>query len=182
MAVFVSFIRGINVGGNKMIRMDALKAIHESLGCKSVRTHLQSGNVVFEAPKADPKRIEKAIEKAAGMDVRVVVRTPAELRRAIERNPFPEEARSDPSHLVVIFLEAEPEKSAAKALVDFAGALEGPEKAKLFGSDLYVYYGANMARSKLSNAVIEKKLGVAGTARNWNTVAKMLEMAESLEG
>jgi uncharacterized protein (DUF1697 family) len=174
MTGFVAMLRGINVGGNNMVKMDALKAIHESLGFKSVRTHLQSGNVVFQAKAADAARIERAIRKTLDLDLTVIVRTAAELRDALKRNPLPQRV-SEASAYVIAFLSAEPEDP---------GALEayaGPEEHRLLGRELYIYYGAGMARSKLTNALIERKLGVKATARNWNTVTKLLELCDALE-
>jgi uncharacterized protein (DUF1697 family) len=172
MPAFVSFLRAINVGGRNMIRMDALKALHESLGYKDVRTHLQSGNVVFRAKSADAAKIEKAIKKAFDADISVIVRSTGELRAAVEANPFPKRA-AEANRFVVVFLSGQP-----------SGDLEsytGPEEKQIVGRELYIYYSGDMARSKLTNALIERKLGVKGTARNWNTVNKMLELAEALE-
>ena len=171
MPVFVSLIRGINVGGNKMIRMEDLRAIHESLGFKNVRTFLQSGNVVFKAAKADPKKIEAAIEKKLKMDVSVIVRTADELRDAIARSPFSLEGRT-PGWLLIMFLSAEPKGTLPP--------VAAPEEAHLSGRELYLYYGNGAGRSKLSGALLERKLGVVGTARNWNTVTKLLELADTL--
>ncbi len=172
MPSFVSFLRAINVGGRNMIRMDALKALHESLGFKDVRTHLQSGNVVFRAKAADASKIERAIKKTFDAEITVILRTAAELRRVVEANPFPRRA-AEANRYVVVFLSGEP-----------AGNLDaytGPEETQIVGRELYVYFGAGMADSKLTNALIEKRLGVRGTARNWNTVNRMLELAEALE-
>jgi uncharacterized protein (DUF1697 family) len=174
MTGFVALLRGINVGGRNMVKMDALKAIHESLGFKSVRTHLQSGNVVFQAKSADAARIERALEKTLGLELTVIVRTAAELREALKRNPLPQRL-ANPSAYVIAFLSAQPQH--AEAL----DAYTGPEERHLLGRELYIYYGDGMARSKLTNALIERKLGVKATARNWNTVTKLLELCEALE-
>ena len=176
MPAYVSFLRGINVGGRNMVPMAKLKALHEGLGFENVRTHLQSGNVVFTAKKADSAKLAKKIAAALG-DIAVVVRSTSELRAAVAKNPFPDAAKNDPSHYVVIFLSDTPKKTST---LDY----EGPEPKALAGRELYIDYrvGAGMARSKLTNTLIEKKLGVRGTARNWNTVTRMLEMAEELEG
>lgn len=174
MAGYAAFLRAINVGGRNMIRMDALKALHEDLGFKSVRTHLQSGNVVFAAKSADAAKIERAILKTLGMEITVILRTAAELRAAMKANPFPERVEEG-NRLVVVFLSGAPKDP--KAL----DAYTGPEEKQVAGRELYIYYGNDMGHSKLTNALIEKKLGVKGTARNWNTVTKMLELTEALE-
>ena len=162
MPTFIALIRGINVGGHKKLSMADLKSICESLGFTNVRTLLNSGNVVFEAKKkSDAKNLQDAIEP------RVIFRTPEELEQALARNPFPLDGRN-PSSLVIVFLEGEP-----------SGALDydGPEEIRLDGSHLYVHYGEGMGTSKLTNTLIERQLKVAGTARNWNTVNKLLAAA-----
>ena len=179
MPTYISLIRGINVGGHNMIPMAALKALHEELGFENVRTHLQSGNVLFTtkraaAPKQLEKKIAGAIAKHADKEIAVIVRTPDELRDAIRRNPFPEWAERDPSHLVIVFLSDEPGSAAKKAIAEVT-----IEQLELLGRELYVNYGAGsgMGTSKLTNVLIEKKLGVRGTARNWNTINRLVEMA-----
>ena len=174
MTGFVALLRGINVGGRNMVKMDALKALHESLGFKGVRTHLQSGNVVFQAKSADAARIERAIKKTLHLELTVIVRTAGELREAVKRNPLPQRV-SHSSGYVIAFLSAEPEDPGA------LDAYDGPEERRLLGRDLYIHYGDGMGRSKLTNALIERKLGVKATARNWNTVTKLLELCELLD-
>lgn len=157
MLTHIALLRGINVGGHKQIRMADVKATFESLGFENVRTLLNSGNVIFEsAKKPDAAKIEKAI----GMGVRVILRTAKDLERVIAECPL----EGEPAKLHVMFLEGEPK-----------GALEwdGPETVKPIGSHLYLYYPDGAGRSKLTNALIERRLKVAGTARNWNTVLKL---------
>ena len=180
MPAYTAFIRGINVGGHNMIPMAALKSLHEALGFDNVRTHLQSGNVIFTtkratAPKQLEKKIAAAIAKHAEKEIAVIVRTPDELRAVIARNPFPEEVERGASHLIVVFLSDEPSAAAKKAIAEVT-----IEPMKLIGRELFVNYGAGMGTSRLTNVLIEKKLGVRGTARNWNTVNRVLEIAGSL--
>lgn len=165
MALSVAFIRGINVGGNKLLPMAQLKAACESAGLTDVRTFLQSGNVIFNTTRKDPAAL---IEKALDMDVKVIVRTLDELQKVIARNPFKDEAADDPGHLIVVFLEREP-----TAKLEWPG----PEVIKPSGRELFIYYPDGQGRSKLTNALIEKKLGMRGTARNWNTVTKLRDLA-----
>ena len=157
MPTHIAFLRGINVGGHKQLSMATVKSTFEQLGFDNVRTLLNSGNVIFEAAQPNAKKIEAAI----GMDVRVILRTPKDLERVIERNPFP---NVEPGKLVVVFLEGEPK-----------GELEwdGPEEVKAAGTHLYIHYPDGQGRSKLTNALIERRLKVAATARNWNTVTKL---------
>jgi len=175
MTTFIALIRGINVGGHKKLKMADVKVMCEQLGLADVRTHLQSGNVVFRTSKTDRAKLASELEKAFGVDARVILRNAAELRKAVEANPMPAAAENGPSHFIVMFLA---EKPPAKAMQSLRDAYSGPEEMQLHGAELYIHYGDDMGRSKLTNALIERKLGVAGTSRNWNTVAKLLEMAE----
>ena len=171
----VALVRGINVGG-KMLRMDLLRSICEQIGLRDVQTVLQSGNVVFRGARAGArleKDLEEAIRRGAGLDVRVMVRSAGELARVVEGNPFPEQAQDEPNRLIVVFLEKEP---AADAVAALRSAYRGPEPMHLEGRELYIVYGEGMGRSKLTPALYERKLGVAGTARNWNTVRKLVEL------
>ncbi len=181
MPTFVCLVRGVNVGGHNRLRMADLKATCESAGLTGVRTHLQSGNAVFRAAGGDAARIEKQIEngirKIAKIEVSVILRTKAALRKAIEANPFPDAARRDPSHLMVVFLAQEPAIGAFEAL---RSSYAGPEKLHAAGRELYVDYGASVGQSKLTNTLIERKLGVVGTTRNWNTTTRLLELAEEV--
>lgn len=178
MPVFIGLIRGINVGGHNMLKMEALRALCTSLGFKDTKTLLQSGNFVFRSDRKDKARLEKdleaALKKNAGLDVRVMLRTPDEMRKVIERNPL---NAADGKKLLVTFLEKEPQASAKKTLLDACSI--APDCVHLSGKELYVFYDAGFLDSKLSKIPMEKKLGVAGTARNWNTVTKLLEMAEA---
>jgi uncharacterized protein (DUF1697 family) len=183
MPIFVSFLRGINVGGKSQIPMEALRALYRSLGFPSVKTHLNSGNVIFAAPgrvgaAALAKRIEGAIEKEFGFRPAVMLRTPAELDDTLAHNPFREEEASDPSRLLVMFLAAAAAKDAAQRL---GRASDGPEKIEVGKRETYLYYPNGIGRSKLTTALLERHLGTAGTARNWRTVSKVREMAVSAQ-
>lgn len=183
MAVVVSLIRGINVGGHHLVPMAKLRLLCESLGLKDVTTYLQSGNVLFrwsgQKPDSVGKRIGAAIEGNFGFRPEVMVRTSAELRDAVRLNPFAEKRDLDPSKLAVLFLAGEPSNEARERLLAIPAS---PEEARFAGRELYVYFANGMARPKLTPPVIEKTLGVAATGRNWNTARKLLEMAEGMEG
>ena len=179
MTTLVSLLRGINVGGNKTIRMERLRALYEALGFASVRTLLNSGNVVFAASGTSSakltKTIEAALEKEFGFRAAVIVRSAAELKKIAEGNPFPGMAKSDPSHLVVMFLASKPDKGAKARLAE---AYSGVEEIRISGETVYLTYPNGIGKSKLTNTLLEKHLGVMGTARNWNTVTKLVELAE----
>jgi uncharacterized protein (DUF1697 family) len=181
--VLVSMLRGVNVGPHHRMKMADLKAVYESLGMAEVETFIQSGNVVFRtAGRSGDRvaaRIEEAIEARFGFAAPVVVRTAAELRSVVERNPFAGRADLDGSRLAVHFLGRAPEAAGRAKLAAIPPA---PEEVRLDGRELYIYYTSGMARPKLSLAQVERALAVPMTARNWNTVEKLLEMAERVEG
>ncbi|MCB1152299.1 DUF1697 domain-containing protein [bacterium] len=179
MPQFIGLLRGINVGGHNKIKMDALAAIFESEGLSDVRTYIQSGNVVFNAKATGAAKlaqgIEDAIEKAAGFRPAVILRKVDEWKGVIERAPFVARKDFDPKKSAVFFLAAAPAPDAEEKLRAFDKL---PEEIVPNGQELYVYYPNGMGRSKLQLPNLEKVVGCAGTARNWNTVLKLREMAE----
>src|SRR5579863_5825275 len=177
MTAFVSLFRGINVGGHHKVRMDELKEMHASLGLRDVVPYIQSGNVVFQSDDADAtqlrKQIEESFEKRFGFRAEVLVRTAAELRDIITRNPFQGQQSKESKWVVVMFLAAHPDTTAQEALLK---TYVGPEELFIIGKEVYNYYPQGMGRSKLSGSFIEKKLKTVGTARNWNTVLRLQEL------
>lgn len=179
--IVISMLRGINVGGNRMIKMDALKALYESLGLEQVQTFIQSGNVVFRskdravAPLA--RRIEDAIAKKYGFRADVLCRTISELRGVVQRNPFAKRPEIHPGKLLVVFLSGSLEKEARARLLMIKG---DPEELMAEEAELYIYFPNGQARPKLSMAHVEKAHKKAWTGRNWNTITKLLEIAEGM--
>ncbi len=182
MAAIISLLRAVNVTGYNKVKMDALRELYESLGLRGAQTYIQSGNVVFKTDAKDlarlQKRIQDAIEKSYGFRPGVVLRSSAELKDIIRRNPFAKRSGIEPNKLVVSFLTGEPD---AESKQKIAQIKVGPEELVLDGRELYIYYAGGIGSSKLTPAVIERALKVSGTARNWNTVTKLLEMAEAVE-
>jgi uncharacterized protein (DUF1697 family) len=182
MAVIVSMLRGVNLSGRNKIKMDTLRAIYQGLGLRDSQTYVQSGNVVFrtkqQASAALAKRIEDAIEHKAGFRPAVILRTPVELRAVIAGNPFAARSGIEPNKLLVTFLAAE---VCAQAREEIRAIKADPEEVKIGGHELYIYFPNGVGRSRLSLARLEKAVKVTGTARNWNTVTKLLEMAEAME-
>jgi uncharacterized protein (DUF1697 family) len=179
MATYVCFLRGVNVGGKGKVPMAELKALFEDQGCTSVKTLLQSGNVVFRAKgtKASLTRmLQAAIEKVFKYRSEIQLLTPAELRHVVEGNPFTAEAKKDPGHVVVHFLPQTPAKDATDRLIPL---VQAGESFSLYTTRAYVFYAHGQGRSKLA-AGMDRALGVRGTARNWNTVTKMLALADEL--
>jgi uncharacterized protein (DUF1697 family) len=180
----VSLIRGINVGGNRTISMERLRAVHGAAGLDGARTLLQSGNVVFVAGKKKRADLEATIATALademGVAVEVLVRTPDEIEAVLADNPLPAEAKADPSHLLVMFLKAPLDKAVGTKLTALPTVGELVHRG---AEEVYLYYPppAGIGRSKLTGAVIEKALGITGTARNWTTLTKLLALARTLE-
>jgi uncharacterized protein (DUF1697 family) len=182
MPAIISMLRGVNVGAHNRIKMDALRALYESLGLRDPQTYVQSGNVVFRTDKRDlvalAKRIEDIIERAFGFRPAVILRTSCEPRDVIARNPFAKRRSIEPSKLLVNFLANDPGAEARDKVLKLKTE---PEELRMDGRELYIYFPSGMARPKMSWAVLEKTLKVPGTGRNWNSVTKLLEMAERLE-
>jgi uncharacterized protein (DUF1697 family) len=181
MPVIICMLRGVNVGGHNMIKMEALKALCVSLKLKDPQTYVQSGNVIFRTEEKDQekltRRIQDAIEKAHGFRPGVVLRTAAELKEVVSRNPFAKRSGIEPGKLLVNFLAADPGKQAREKAL----AIKiGPEEMHLLGREAYIYFPNGQGRSKFPWAAIERALGTSGTGRNWNSVTKMLEIAEQM--
>jgi len=182
MAAIVSMLRAVNVGGHNKIKMDALRALYESLKLREPQSYIQSGNVVFKTDERDlarlTKKIENAIEQTFGFRPDVVLRTTSDLRDVIAKNPFAKRRDIEPGKLQVHFLASDP---GAEARANVLKIKTDPEELCLHGRELYIYFLNGMGKSKLSWAAVNKALKTPGTCRNWNTVTKLLEMAESLE-
>jgi uncharacterized protein (DUF1697 family) len=176
MTTYVALLRAVNVGGNNLIKMSDLRDLLAGLGLEDVKTHLQSGNAVFNARSKDraklSQEISAAIHEAHGHRPDVMLRTADELRRALDRVPF--DPSANPSQVLISFLADAADPEGARKLA----AYEGPEKVVVHGSEVFVHYPEGMGRSKFSRVPMEKLLGTRGTARNLNTVRKLLEMAE----
>jgi uncharacterized protein (DUF1697 family) len=170
MGSFVALLRAVNVGGTGKLPMSDLKAICEELGFGAVRTYIASGNVVFTSRKSEAavkSALEKRLETYAGKPVGVLVRSAAEMAQVAADNPFPKAA---PNRTMAIFLDRAPP---ADTLANVRGQKD--EQIKLGRREIYVHYGAGMAKSKL--AILAARLG---TARNMNTVATLAKIAADL--
>lgn len=182
MPVIICMLRAVNVAGHNKVPMAELRALCASLKLRDAQTYVQSGNVVFKTDERDldalAKRLQKAIERKLGCCPEVILRTTAEMKDAIKRNPFAKRTGIEPNKLLITFFGAEP---AAQARADATQLKPGREEMKLIGRELYMYFPDGLARPKLTWGMVERKLKVPGTARNWNTVNKLLEMAEKLE-
>jgi uncharacterized protein (DUF1697 family) len=183
MHTYISMLRGINVSGQKMIKMTDLKALYESLRCSNVATYIQSGNVGFRSGSNDPfsigTSIEKAIEKSFGFSVTVILRRPAEFRKVINKCPFLGTARVDESRLYVTFLKSRPAPSLVKAIAPVP--VKTADIYEIAGSEIYLHCPDGYGKTLFSNSFFEKHLKVAATTRNWKTVQTLLAMCSGAE-
>jgi uncharacterized protein (DUF1697 family) len=182
MTVAISMLRGVNVGGHRKIGMDALRALYGSLGLRDAQTYIQSGNVVFATEVRDLDllvgRIGSAIERAFGFRPEIVLRTSRELRDVIVGNPFAARPGLDPRKLAVLFLAGDP---GAENLRKLLAIKADPEELHVAGRHLYIWFPNGVGHAKLSLALVEKTLKTWATGRNWNTVVRLLAMAEAVE-
>ena len=150
MAVAISLLRGVNVGGHHKIKMEELRELYESLGLRHAQTYVQSGNVVFRTDARDftrlSKRIADAIEQRFAFRPGVILRTAADLRAVIAANPFASRRDLDPSRLLVQFLASEPPADARERILRIESE---PEELRMEGRELYIYYPSGMARPKV---------------------------------
>ena len=182
MPVLISMLRGINLGSHNRIKMDDLRGVYKSLKLEDPRTYVQSGNVIFRTKEKNlatlAKKIQDAIEKKCKCRPDVILRTTGELKKAIAATPFADRPHLEPGKILVTFLAAEPPQEAEKNLATYK---DYPEELHLKGRELYIYFPNGAGKSKLPWSSVERLLKVTGTARNWNSVTKMLAMAEEME-
>jgi uncharacterized protein (DUF1697 family) len=176
MTSWVALIRGINVGGHAPLAMSDLRALLTGLGYDDVRTHLQSGNAAFAAPGARAPALERDIASAIGsklgLEIKVMVRSGAQLRRVVGDNPFSKK-KVGPKELHATFLSKKP--AAAKlAAVDPKACL--PDEFAFGDRVIYVRLRNGVAGSRLPNW--ERVLGVSATTRNWNTTTRLLALVD----
>lgn len=170
-------LRGINVSGVNKVRMADLARMCEGLGLGQVKTYLASGNVVFAADRIDGNAIatelEERIQQELGLDVRVLVRGGAYLQRVVAENPFLELRGAETARLYATFLV---EPCAADKLLKLDVPAGETATFEARGDVIYLFCPDGYGRTKLSNNFFERKLGVAATTRNWNTVRALAEM------
>lgn len=175
MTVFVALFSGINVGGNRIVKMAELKGFFEQLGFTDVATYIQSGNVVFNAANSDSTQLtaqlEAAFEQRWGFRSRIMVRDRAWFERLVADNPYPEVA-NDHTKLHAYVLERAPN---ADEIAPLSARCTGPERFEVRGDALYLHAPDGLGKAKFAE-VLPRVLKVPGTARNWRTVLSLLEM------
>lgn len=179
MTKYISLLRGINVGGTRKIMMSNLRNIYVSLGFLNVTTYIQSGNVIFDVNQIEnrhdlEKNIQQAIFDTTGFDVPVVIRKMEELENVLSDNPFLHDVGTAIKQLYITFLKEIPTADRIEKISAFGFA---PDKFKIIGNTVFINYSGKCNESKLTNQLIETKLKVSATTRNWKTVSKLVEMA-----
>lgn len=180
MQSYIAILRGINVSGKNKILMEDLRSLLSEMKLKDAKTYIQSGNIVF---KSDGKlsneklaaKIEAGIKKKFGFDVPVIVRSEAELKKAIAANPFIKNKKTNPERMHITFLSSAPDKALLKTLETFSSP---PDEFHIDGKEIFLHCPVSYGETKLSNNFFEKKLKVTATTRNWKTVNTLLEMCE----
>lgn len=181
MKTHIALLRGINVSGQKLIKMELLREALKELEFENVSTYIQSGNIIFQTKIIDAVKLEKMIAeliaKHFGFDVSVIVVTPDDLKSVIKNNPFADEPIEEPQPYVA-FLSEKPADSNIEALknVDFQN-----DRYAILEKTMYLHYANGAGTTKLSNAVIEKKLKLTATSRNWKTIKKLIELSDQIE-
>jgi uncharacterized protein (DUF1697 family) len=174
MTAYVALLRGINVGGHRKIAMPELCELLAALGLAQPRSLLQTGNLLFRDEGRSAVELEHRLEveaaKRLGLETDVFVRSASEWTEIIAGNPFPGEAERDAAHLVLLLLKEAPHTARFDAL---RAAITGPETVAAGGRHAYAVYPNGIGRSRLTAALIERKLGTSATGRNWNTVLKL---------
>ena len=181
MTTYISILRGINVSGQKLIKMDALRKSYESMGFHNVTTYLQSGNVIFEGNDFEinnlEQKISRQIEQDFGFEVPVIVLTIEKLKQVIENNPFLKDQNKDQSFLHVTFLSSKPDPFNYKTIED-----KKQEGEEIIFSDMavYLYCPNGYGRTKLNNNFLEAKIKVGATTRNWKTTNELFKIAREI--
>ena len=181
MPAYVAMLRGINVSGQKTIKMDRLRELCSGLGFRNVQTYVQSGNIVFqtqtENPAAVSKSIGETIHRYFGFDAPVIIRTSKELGNVITINPFLKEKDIDSTKLHVTFLSETAQKNSLKNLEALS---PGPDRFYAAPHEIYLYCPGGYGKTRLSNIAIERALSARATTRNWKTTRTLFEMVSKL--
>ncbi len=178
MSINIALLRGINVSGQKLIKMADLRTHLAELKFKNIQTYIQSGNIVFESESMSSNVLETVIhdkiQEKYGFEVPTLVKTPGDFIEAIKKNPFAKEAEAEPKHVFITFLSDIPDPSKVEKLkeVDYS-----PERYVIDGDMIFFFSPNGYGRAKMNNNFFENKLKIDATTRNWKTVNVLLEMS-----
>ncbi|MGH2667067.1 DUF1697 domain-containing protein [Flavobacterium sp.] len=179
MYTHLALLRGINVSGHNMIKMDALKSALENIGFRNVVTYIQSGNVFVDSEEENGPsvgfQIRQEIFKAFGHEVPVIVIGKEDLEACLKNCLYIKEPEADTKKVYTAFISKELD---AGAMNDLKISQFKPDEASIDGSRIYIKYAVGAGKTRLDQKYIEKKLNVTATIRNWNTVTNLLSMFE----
>ncbi|HWY34576.1 MAG TPA: DUF1697 domain-containing protein [Nitrosopumilaceae archaeon] len=180
MQTYISILRGINVSGHKIIKMEELRKMYVGLGFKNVQTYIQSGNVIFQYKKTKlqdlEKNVTKQIVKDFSFEVPVLVKELSELIEILSNNPFINKRKEDVSKLHVTFLSEEPEPA---NIENIKKGQYASDEFILSGKSVYLFCPNGYGNTKLNNTFFESKLKVTSTTRNWKTINGLVNLAET---
>ena len=180
MKTYIALLRGFNVSGQKIIKMEQLRAVLSELGFENVRTYIQSGNIVFNSNVHDIKdlehKIQQAIQTHFGFEVPVRITTLDELETIVSLNPFAAKTTIESTQPYVAFLSKTPLEENGKKLqaIDFS-----QDEFSIRDRIVYLWYAESAGKTKLTNVVLENKLQVVTTSRNWKTIQKLIDLAKN---
>jgi uncharacterized protein (DUF1697 family) len=179
MTTHLALLRGINVSGHNMIKMEALKATLKGIGFQNVQTYIQSGNVFVDTDEQNPAKvgfqIKQEIFKVFGHEVPIVVIAKTDLEACFKNNPFLKEKDFDVKKLYVAFISIVLQST---SINDLKISQFKPDEASIDGSRIYIKYAVGAGKTRFDQKYIEKKLNVTATIRNWNTVTQLLAIFE----
>jgi uncharacterized protein (DUF1697 family) len=181
MITYIALLRGINVSGQRMIKMDALREMFADLGFKNIQTYIQSGNIIFQSDQVDCQNLSAAISNKIrdqfGFEVYVMVLKPGELAPVLENNPFLKIRTEEITGLYITLLSQEPEQSNIDKINSRTYI---PDKFIISGKTVYLFCPNGYGRTKLTNSFFENKLKVIATTRNWKTINELVNITENI--
>jgi uncharacterized protein (DUF1697 family) len=176
---YISLLRGINISGQKLIKMPDLVDLYKSIGFQNIETYLQSGNVLFNSKSKEAKEIsgiiEKEIKKKFGFDVSVLIKTRNDFKKIIKNNPYLKKSNAETKMFYVTLLFDKPDKELLRKL---SNQKTGNDEFFIYVDTVYINCPEGYGRTKVNNNFFEKKLNVTATTRNWNTVNMLLKLSE----
>ncbi len=180
MFTHLALLRGINVSGHNMMKMETLKTTLEAIGYQNVETYIQSGNVFVDSEEENPAsvgfKMKHEIFKAFGHEVPVVVIAKADLENCLKNNPFLKDKEVDTKKLYVAFLS---NTLRIESINELKISQFKPDEAVIDGNKIFIKYAVGAGKTRLDQKYIEKKLNLTATIRNWNTVTHLLKMYEA---
>ncbi|MCD0475839.1 DUF1697 domain-containing protein [Flavobacterium sp. EDS] len=183
MTTHLALLRGINVSGHNMIKMEALKTTLENIGFKNVQTYIQSGNVFVDTEEDNASKvgflIKQEIFKVFGHEVPIVVISKEDLEACFKNNPFLKEKDADIKKLYVAFVSI---ALRSESINDLKISQFKPDEASIDGNRIFIKYAVGAGKTRFDQKYIEKKLNVTATIRNWNTVTQLLKIYEERQG